>query len=154
MTTEMRCNMTFFDMWCHLHWHWCHSIPTVPSMVPLHFLGKMIIKKCNMAFLVMWCHWHQHWCHLMLMVSSMVPLHSSYQDDWNEVQHDFWSCDPLVPVLGPHDFNKMINNITALLRSRWSKWDRTLFLWSCDATGAGVGIMLYQWHHQWHHCTP
>ena len=48
-------------------------------------------ERCNVTSLVMWFYWHQH--HMMETALPMKPLHSSGQDDWNEVQCKFWSCD-------------------------------------------------------------
>ena len=105
----------------------------------------------NMTFLVIWCHLCLHQCHMIPMVSSMVTLLSLGQDDQNEVWHD---CCSLTLMLVSCYTNSVVSGTIAFLRSRQLKWGVTWLFWSCDTSGAGIGLMWCQQHHQWHHCIP
>ena len=71
-------------MWSGQHHLWNHSVPEV----------KIFKMRCNITIFVRWHHGHQPWYHVILIVLSMAPLYFLYQDNLNEVQHDFvviWS---------------------------------------------------------------
>ena len=82
----------------------CYVMPLAPALHDAHG-----IFSCTTAFLkprwskwgttwvlfVMPQHWCQHWHHMMPMVSLMAPLHFLGQDNWIEIQCDFWFCDAI-----------------------------------------------------------
>ena len=125
LAVQLKCNMNFLVMWCHLCWHQCHMKPMVSSMTPLHSLDQWLSKWGATWPFGHWQHCYQWWCNMMLTVLSMVLslgqdfsghvpplvlalalndaniiingiLHSLGQDDWNDMQHNlFWSCDQI-----------------------------------------------------------
>ena len=80
---------------------------------------RQLKKRCDRTPLVMWCCWHQCQKHMTLIALSMSQFCLLGRDDWNKVLHDT---------------DGLINSTTALVRSRWSKWDMIWVfsvIWHC-----------------------
>ena len=100
--------------------------------------------RCN---LVMLCHWHLCQCHIMLMASSMVPFNYLCQNDWNEVQHTFWSCAAISLTEAADDADGIVNGNIAFVRAQWLKWGATGLFWSYHNIGTDVGHQHCQRNH-------
>ena len=61
------------------------------------------------------------------------------------------SYDVTALVSALYDVYSIINGTIEFLRSRWSNWDATWLVWSCDATDIDISIMGYRQHGQRYH---
>ena len=119
--------------WCWWHHQWHHCIPYVKKIKMRYKLPFWSCAAIEIDISSMWCWWHCHW-----------PLHMLGQDDWNEVQHDFFviwyhlywhqlnewhQCIPYIKTI------KMRCNI-----SFWSCAPLALFLLLCDSDGTIIGM--------------
>ena len=74
-TINMRCNIAFLLMWCHVHQ--CHLIP------------KDIVKmRYYMTLFVMWCHWH---CHHLMLTSGTNGTIANLGTSWSKWD-ETWPC--------------------------------------------------------------
>ena len=87
-----------------------------------------------------WIFFHLwHWHHVMPMVASMASLHSLNQNNWNEVHHDFWSCDTIGTSMRWYWQHCQWNHYISYARVIEMRCNMTLIVWC-------------HWHQ--HHMTP
>ena len=112
------CYLKMIKMWCNMpfrlysanhtsisitrcQWHqkWHHCISLVKTLEMRctttfgHVMPMALESKDAIHTGAMWCLWCQ--CQMMTATSSKETLHSLGKDNENEVQHDFWPCDPI-----------------------------------------------------------
>ena len=128
--------------WCHKQQKCHHCISWI----------KMIEMRCN---LVLWYQWNWCQCH-MLMASAISPRYFLGQDNWNELQLTFWSCDAIgigISIKSSGAYG-IVSGTFTFLKSRQAKWTVTWMFRTFDASGIGVGIKYFHQHCQWYHCIP
>ena len=122
-------------------------VKLVHQLDELCLLGYSLSSLINSLFkTISWVklsYWPDQLClweYLRMTVSLSIfwPVYSLGQDDWNEVQHDFFG-QVILLALAPCDAKSIVNATTALNRSTQLKWGTTWHL-----------IMWHHWCKHWH----
>ena len=105
------------------------------------------------CILVMLCNCHWCHCHMMLIAASMAPFDSLWQNDRNEVQHEFlimychWHCHRKHVIL-------IVLSMAPLHLLGQDDWNEVQHDFSGHVIGTNVGIMWLHHHCQKNHYIP
>ena len=103
------------------------------------------MQHVSSGHLVMWHHWLKQ--HIMPTASIMAPPHVLHQDNWNEVQHDFFDhAMPLVQVSASQYADGSMNETIAFPRAMapYISQSKTIKM------GSNMNFLAMWCHWYWH----